>query len=64
MPTVNYLQNRLPTKTKEKTPYELWYSRKPDVGRSQVFGYVAYALVHKEQKKKLDDKAEKWIFMG
>ena len=29
--TVNYLQNRLPAKTIGKTPYELWYSRRPDV---------------------------------
>ena len=62
--TANYLQNRLPTKATDKTPYELWFSRKPDVKNLHVFGCEAYAHIHKEQRRKLDDKAEKLIFTG
>ena len=62
--TANYLQNRLPSRSIEKTPYELWYSRKPDVANLHIFGSEAMVLIHKEQRKKLDDKAEKLIFVG
>ena len=62
--TANYLQNILPTKAANKTPYELWTSKKPDVKNLHIFGCKAYVFVHKEQRKKLDDKAEKMIFVG
>ena len=62
--TANYLQNRLPTKAVEKTPYELCYSRKPDVKNLHIFGSKAYIHIHKEQRRKLDDKAEKLTFVG
>ena len=60
----NYLQNRLPSRSIEKTPYELWYLRKPDVANLHIFGSEAMVHIHKEQCKKLDDKAEKLTFVG
>lgn len=30
----------------------------------QVFGYVAYACVRKELRRKLNEKCEKYIFIG
>ena len=62
--TANYLQNILPTKAATKTPHELWTSRKPDVKNLHIFGCKAYVFVHKEQRKKLDNKANKMIFVG
>ena len=62
--TANYLQNRLPTRATDKTPYELWYSRNPDVGNLHIFGYKAYVHVPKEQRRKLDVKANPFIFVG
>lgn len=60
----NFLQNKLPTKAKEKTPFELWYSRTPDVGDSKIFSSEAYIHIPKEQRRKLDQKAKKLIFVG
>lgn len=62
--TANYLQNRLPTKATGRTPYELWYSKRPHVGNLHIFGCAAYVHIHKEQRRKLDDKADKFIFVG
>lgn len=36
--TACYIQNRLPTRAAEKTPFELWNGIKPDIGHVQVFG--------------------------
>ncbi|XP_076638812.1 uncharacterized protein LOC143350676 [Colletes latitarsis] len=36
----------------------------PDVGNLHIFGCSAYIHIHKEQRKKLDDKAEKFTFVG
>jgi hypothetical protein len=62
--TANYLQNRLPSRATEKTPYELWESRKPDLGHIHVFGSAAYAHVPKQSRTKLDPKAKKLTFVG
>lgn len=40
--TACYLQNLLPTALNERTPYELWYGKKPSYSKaSTVFGSVA-----------------------
>lgn len=62
--TANFLQNRLPTRTREKTPYEIWNSRKPDVSYFHIFGCEVYAHIPDELRRKLDVKAEKYIFLG
>jgi Integrase core domain. len=49
--TANYLQNRLPTRCRDITPYELWYSRKPDIKHLQIFGCTAYVHIPKEQRR-------------
>lgn len=62
--TANCLQNRLPSRSIAKTPYELWYSQKPDVKHLQIFGTIAYAHIPKIQRRKLDDKGKKLVFVG
>jgi hypothetical protein len=60
-----YILNRSPTKSLMNiTPHEAWYGSKPDVSHLKVFGSIAYALVPGEIRRKLDDKAEKCIFIG
>ena len=60
-----YVLNRCPTKALQVvTPYEAWHGRKPSIGHLRVFGCLAYALVPVQQRKKLDDKAVKCIFVG
>ena len=60
-----YLINRSPTKIlKNHTPHEAWYGKKPNVHHLKVFGCVAYSHIPDAMRSKLDDKAEKCIFIG
>ena len=60
------LTNRIPTQALDGdiTPFEKWYSRKPDLANLKVFGCVAYAHVPKQFRTKLDNKAVKIRFVG
>ena len=63
--TACYVYNRLPNAhLKCKSPYEVWYSRKPDLSNLRVFGCVAYALVPAAKRKKFDNRTEKMRFLG
>ena len=60
-----YILNRCPTKALYSiTPYEAWHGHKPSISHLRVFGCLAYALMPKQQRKKLDDKAVKCILVG
>jgi len=45
------------------TPIEAWSGFKPNVQHLKVFGSITYAHVPKAVRSKLDDKAEKTIFI-
>lgn len=60
----NYLLNRLPSTAIPSTAYELWFAKKPDVTDTQIFGSIAHVHIPKVERKKLDNKAEKLIFVG
>lgn len=63
--TTVYILNRSPTKAiMNKTPYELWFKRKPKVGYFKVFGCIAYAHIPSQRREKFDEKGEKYIFIG
>jgi transposase InsO family protein len=63
--TVVYLKNRSPTKILEnKTPFEAFYGYKPKVSHLRIFGSKAFAHIPKEDRRKLDAKAIKCIFIG
>ena len=63
--TACYLKNRSPTSTLvDMTPYEVWSSQKPSVAHLRFFGCEAFMHVPKEKRSKLDNKAEKCIFIG
>ena len=63
--TAAYLRNRSPTKSVEgKTPYEALYGEKPKVGHLRVFGCTAYPHIPKDERRKLDAKTRKCIFLG
>jgi hypothetical protein len=60
-----YLVNRSPSSVLgDKTPQEVWTSKEPSLTHLKVFGYDAYVHVPKENRSKLDKKAEKCIFIG
>jgi hypothetical protein len=46
------------------TPEEKFTGKKPDVSHLRVFGCIAYVHVPDEKSSKLDQKAEKCIFIG
>ena len=65
METTCYLVNRSPTSTLiDKIPQEVWTGKKPSIKHLKVLGCDAYVHVPKEKRSKLDNKAEKCIFIG
>lgn len=62
--TAVYLQNILPTKPIDVTPYELWTGVKPKVDHLRIFGCTAWVHIPKVKRKKLDATAQKLIFVG
>lgn len=60
-----YINNRTQScVNKEKTPYDLWLNKKPNVSNMKVFGCIAYARVPDTLRVKLDDKGLKCRFIG
>ncbi|CAL9028169.1 unnamed protein product, partial [Prunus brigantina] len=60
-----YILNRSPSRSVNgRTPYEVWSGRKPNIQHLRVFGCIAYSHVPDHIRKKLDEKAEKCIFIG
>ncbi|KAI3666972.1 hypothetical protein L6452_42013 [Arctium lappa] len=51
-------------KRHNKTPYEVFYGRKPDIGFLHVFGCVCYIHNDRENLGKFDPKANEGIFVG
>ena len=60
-----YVRNRSPTTALNGiTPYECLLEKKPDVSNLRVFGCVTYVHIPDNQRKKLDAKSRKSIFVG
>jgi len=63
--TAVYLKNRSPTRYLGfKTPFEALYGFKPAVNHLTVFGSKAFAHIPKADRKKLDPKSIRSIFVG
>ena len=63
--TIVYILSRSPTKSvRNRTPYEAWSGRKPEVSHLKVFGCPAYSLNKAPNKDKFDHKGEKLLFVG
>ena len=65
--TANYLINRSPTTAikDNKTPYEMWFGRRPNMSHIRVFGSRAFVHMRKEQRNsKLSDRATERILVG
>ena len=62
--TANYIRNRSPAFGRDRTPWELFFGKKPDISNMRTFGAEAYALVPKELRRKLDDHSELGHFVG
>lgn len=62
--TANYLQNRLPSKAIDRTPFEFWFGRIPDIHHLHMFGCKAFMHIPDEKRRKLNEKAVKLYFVG
>lgn len=63
--TAIYLKNSSSTKCLGfKTPFEALFGLKPTFGHLRIFGSKAFAHIPKENRKKLDQRALKCIFVG
>ncbi|KYN18668.1 Copia protein, partial [Trachymyrmex cornetzi] len=63
--TAAQILNRVTTvKSRDKTPFELWHGKKPDISNIHVFGSICYSQVPKALRQKLDKKAVQRIFVA
>ena len=63
--TACYVQNRILIRPLlNKTPYELWKGRRPNISYFHSFGCECFILNTKDQIGKFDSKCDKGIFLG
>ncbi|KAJ9568535.1 hypothetical protein OSB04_004501 [Centaurea solstitialis] len=60
--TTAHILNRAPTKSVEKTPYELWKGKKPNMSFLRIWGCEVY--VKRPTSEKLKPKSDKCFFVG
>lgn len=60
-----YLTNRVLTSSlpKGKTPFQMFFGKKPDISHLKIFGCSGYRLIETATQK-LDDKAKLEVFVG
>jgi transposase InsO family protein len=60
-----HLRNRVPTTAlNNMTPYQAFYGQKPSLSHVRVFGCLAYAVIPKPKRTKLDPKGRLCIHLG
>ena len=57
-----YILNNVPSKSVDKTPYEIWTGRKPIISHLRVWGCPAY--VKRLESDKLGPKSDRCLFVG
>src|SRR3954463_10510526 len=63
--TACYIQSRISIRAiLNKTPYELWKNRKPNISYFYPFGCICYILNTKDHLYKFDSKAQKCFLLG
>lgn len=62
--STTYVINRSISSLDTKTPFEIWYGRKPNVSHLRVFGCLAYVHTPDTRRRKLDPKAVECIMVG
>ena len=60
-----YLNNMIPTRVlKNVFPFEVLNKTKPHIEHWRVFGCLCYVLIPGEQRRKMDEKSTKAMFIG
>ncbi|KAM0956474.1 hypothetical protein COP2_025366 [Malus domestica] len=62
--TANYIINRVPSKSVDKTPFELWTPRKPSLNHMHAWGCKAKVKLYNPNGKKFDPKTVSCFFIG
>lgn len=63
--TATYILNRTQScLDKNKTPYELWLEKRPNVMNMRIFGCICYSRVPDALRSKLDNKGKKCRLVG
>ena len=63
--TAVFLRNQISTSTVlGMTPFQAWSGKKPSMNNLRVFGCATYSHIPKDERKKLDLKARRCIFLG
>ena len=60
--TAAFILNRIPSKSVQKTPYEMWTGKRPSLSFLKIWGCDAY--VKRQTSDKLDVKSDKCRFVG
>ncbi|KAL4382929.1 hypothetical protein GQ457_15G018860 [Hibiscus cannabinus] len=60
--TIAFTLNRVPSKSVQKTPHEMWTGKCPNMSFMKVWGCKAYVKHH--MSTKLEPKSQKCIFVG
>lgn len=60
--TAGQIHNRCYSRRLEQTPYCVFTGKTPNLSNMKIFGSECYA--YKQDKKKLDSRCEKGIFVG
>ncbi|CAL3971562.1 unnamed protein product [Diplocarpon coronariae] len=61
--SIAYIKNRSYNSIVGKTPYEVLYSKKPNIDYIKILGSITYVLINKNQNK-LAEKSDKGILIG
>jgi len=59
-----YTLNRVPSKASKSTPYQIWHKAKPDLTNLCIFGSTAFVHIPAAERRKIDPKSIKCIFIG
>lgn len=62
--TTPYLQNRLPSRANEGTPFKMQHESKPRIGHIRISVWNAYAYISSEKRSKLENRAIEHIQVG
>ena len=60
--TAAFTLNRVPSKSVQKTPYEIWTGKRPSLSFIKIWGCEAY--VRRQTSNKLGPKSDKCFFVG
>ena len=59
-----FILNRITVKENEKTPYEIWKKRVPNLGIMKVWGCLAKVVIPEPKRRKIGSKIIDTIFIG